>query len=121
MVDIMASCRFAAEDEYILPFSFPDEEHRCDDPFQREDQKKKVRAAYEQARKVMHRQAIAEIFDYLVRGEWIHSTERASAHPAYRRFMGKSSYNGGLPTLYYLSSSRSRQSFLKTATTRIFT
>ncbi|RBQ70943.1 hypothetical protein FVER14953_09271 [Fusarium verticillioides] len=97
----MASRSFAAEDEYILPYTFPDEEHRCEDPVQRADQKKKVRDVYEQARKVMHRKAIAEIFDYLVRGEWIHSAERASAHPAYRRFMGKSSYNGRVPTLYY--------------------
>ncbi|KAF5614221.1 uncharacterized protein FSUBG_101 [Fusarium subglutinans] len=98
----MASSRFATEGEFILPSSFPDEEHRCEDRVQRQDQIAKVRAEFEQAKQTpMSRQALAEIFDYLKRGEWIHPAERASAHPAYRRFMGKSSYNGGVPTLYY--------------------
>ncbi|KAF5634605.1 hypothetical protein F52700_5798 [Fusarium sp. NRRL 52700] len=95
------SYRFTAEAEYILPDSFPDEEHRCEDPVQRKDQIAKARAAFEQAKKFMSQQAIAELFDYLQRGEWIHPGERASAHTAYRRFMGKGSYNGGVPTLYY--------------------
>ncbi|KAF5693068.1 hypothetical protein FDENT_2328 [Fusarium denticulatum] len=95
----MASYRSTAEAEYILPYSFPDEEHRCEDPVQREDQKAKVRAAFEQAKKVMSQQAIAELFDYLQRGEWIHSAERASSHTAYRNFMGRNGRGG--PTLYY--------------------
>ncbi|KAF5626768.1 hypothetical protein F25303_11010 [Fusarium sp. NRRL 25303] len=95
----MASYRPGAGAEYILPHVFPDEEHRCKDPVQRQDQKAKVRAAFEEAKEEMSQQAIAEIYDYLIRGTWIHASERASSHTAYRHFMGK---NGrGEPTLYY--------------------
>ncbi|KAF5577762.1 hypothetical protein FPCIR_11920 [Fusarium pseudocircinatum] len=96
----MASSHFAAGAEYILPYSFPDEEHRCEDPVQREDQKAKVRAAFEQAKKVMSQQAIAELFDYLQRGEWIHTAERASSHTAYRNFMGRNGRDRDDPDIH---------------------
>ncbi|KAH7244378.1 uncharacterized protein BKA55DRAFT_692184 [Fusarium redolens] len=49
----------------------------------------------------MSQQAIAQLYDYLRKGTWIHHGERASTHTAYRHFMGKGSYNKGIPSLYY--------------------
>ncbi|KAL9568697.1 hypothetical protein ACKAV7_007127 [Fusarium commune] len=98
----MASHRPAAEAEYTLPYVFPVKEGQCDDLERREEQIMRVRAAFEEAKTKMSQQAIRELCKYLERGTWIHYSERASNHPAYRRFMGKgSSYNRGVPTLYY--------------------
>ncbi|KAG7413703.1 hypothetical protein Forpe1208_v007115 [Fusarium oxysporum f. sp. rapae] len=98
----MASHRPAAEAEYTLPYVFPVKEGQCDDLERREEQIMRVRAAFEEAKTKMSQQAIRELCKYLEKGTWIHHSERASNHPAYRRFMGKgSSYNRGVPTLYY--------------------
>ncbi|KAF5544441.1 hypothetical protein FMEXI_6554 [Fusarium mexicanum] len=83
---------------YVLPYSFPDEEERCEDPDQLRYQIARVRAAFHDAKSVMSLQAIAEIFEYLVLGEWVHDAKLASGHPAYARFMGKGKYS---KSLYY--------------------
>ncbi|KAF4436336.1 hypothetical protein FACUT_6500 [Fusarium acutatum] len=46
----------------------------------------------------MSRQAIAEIYECLGQGEWIHDAKLASCHPAYARFMGKGRFD---KSLYY--------------------
>ncbi|KAF5561158.1 hypothetical protein FPHYL_6346 [Fusarium phyllophilum] len=94
----MASYGSAGEVEYTLPYSFPYEEERCEDPDQLRDQIARVRSAFHDAKAVMSRQAIAEIHEYLVQGEWIHDAKLASCHPAYARFMGKGKYE---KSLYY--------------------
>lgn len=94
----MASYRPAGDVEYALPYSFPDEEDRCEDPDQLRDQIARVRNSFDQAKAVMSRQAIAEIFEYLKQGEWIHESKLASGHPTYARFMGKGKYE---KSLYY--------------------
>lgn len=98
LADTMASYRPAGDVEYALPYSFPDEEERCEDPDQLRDQIARVRNSFDQAKAVMSRQAIAEIFEYLKQGEWIHDSKLASGHPAYARFMGKGKYE---KSLYY--------------------
>ncbi|KAF5564924.1 hypothetical protein FNAPI_1892 [Fusarium napiforme] len=96
---MMASYGSAAVDvEYTLPYSFPHEEERCENPDQRRDQIASVRSAFHDAKASMSRQSIAEIYEYLVQGEWIHDTKLASGHPAYSRFMGKGKYT---KSLYY--------------------
>ncbi|KAF4499273.1 hypothetical protein FAGAP_4564 [Fusarium agapanthi] len=91
---------------YVLPYSFPDEKQRCEDPDQRRDQIARVRAAFHDAKSAMSRQAIAEIFEYLEQGEWIHDARLASGHPAYARFMGKGKYSKSLyyPQLFILQA-----------------
>ncbi|CCT69045.1 uncharacterized protein FFB20_10719 [Fusarium fujikuroi] len=95
----MASDRHAGEDEYVLPYAFPNEEERCEDLAQLRDQTMRVRGYYQEAKAKLSRQATAELHAYLKTGEWIDKAKLASSHPAYARFMGTGKFK--TPSRYY--------------------
>ncbi|KAF5577763.1 hypothetical protein FPCIR_11921 [Fusarium pseudocircinatum] len=68
------------------------------DPVQRQAQVNRVLLSYDRAMKEMCEEGIQELHRYLESGKWVQSSQNASGHTAYRKFMGKSGY---APTLYY--------------------
>ncbi|KAF5681891.1 hypothetical protein FCIRC_5320 [Fusarium circinatum] len=66
------------------------------DPVQRQAQIERVLASFEQAKKQMREDMVGELHRYLDSGKWIQSSQNASGHTAYKRFMGKSGYTHSL-------------------------
>ncbi|KAF5978950.1 hypothetical protein FBULB1_5978 [Fusarium bulbicola] len=62
------------------------------DPVQRQAQVERVIASFEQAKKHMRRDMVGELHRCLESGKWIQSSQNASGHTAYKRFVGKSGY-----------------------------
>ncbi|KAF4344175.1 hypothetical protein FBEOM_1853 [Fusarium beomiforme] len=67
----------------------------------RRTQVRRVLVAFDEAKEVMSRRAIRELFKYLETGNWVHDAQCTSDHPLYKRIKGQSGYNGGKPLLYY--------------------
>ncbi|KAF5614222.1 uncharacterized protein FSUBG_102 [Fusarium subglutinans] len=66
------------------------------DPVQRQAQVERGLASFEQAKKQMREDMVGELHRYLESGKWIQSSQNASGHTAYKRFMGKSGYTHSL-------------------------